>query len=219
MKKEQGFILSIIIVIVVVAVLGAAGYFVYKQYSAPKPIACTQEAKLCPDGSSVGRTGPNCEFTPCPDQTAGWQTFDSGDGFEFKYPVLNSFIAFSEPGIVRSNSDINNDGCYLGHENNIIPPNPVSEKEKVTINNINFCISKTSDSAMGHSSPTYLYTTTYKNAPENHFTIILPFDVTACDNLKGGSNYKLCQDFFSNSSNNTDKIANSIISTIRFFSN
>ena len=28
--------------------------------------ACTQEAKLCPDGSYVGRTGPNCEFAPCP---------------------------------------------------------------------------------------------------------------------------------------------------------
>lgn len=27
---------------------------------------CTFEAKLCPDGSSVGRTGPNCEFAPCP---------------------------------------------------------------------------------------------------------------------------------------------------------
>lgn len=32
----------------------------------PKPVACTQEAKLCPDGSYVGRTGPNCEFTACP---------------------------------------------------------------------------------------------------------------------------------------------------------
>ena len=28
--------------------------------------ACTQEAKLCSNGSYVGRTGPNCEFTPCP---------------------------------------------------------------------------------------------------------------------------------------------------------
>ena len=26
---------------------------------------CTKEAYLCPDGSYVGRTGPNCEFT-CP---------------------------------------------------------------------------------------------------------------------------------------------------------
>ncbi|MBS3050961.1 MAG: DUF333 domain-containing protein [Candidatus Aenigmarchaeota archaeon] len=25
------------------------------------------EAKLCPDGSSVGRTGPDCGFAPCPD--------------------------------------------------------------------------------------------------------------------------------------------------------
>ncbi len=32
--------------------------------------ACTQEAKLCPDGSAVGRTGPNCEFALCPVQTA-----------------------------------------------------------------------------------------------------------------------------------------------------
>ncbi|MFA7654357.1 MAG: hypothetical protein WCX97_05000 [Candidatus Magasanikbacteria bacterium] len=31
-----------------------------------QPIACTAEAKLCPDGSAVGRTGPNCEFAPCP---------------------------------------------------------------------------------------------------------------------------------------------------------
>lgn len=29
-------------------------------------VACTQEAKICPDGSAVSRTGPNCEFAPCP---------------------------------------------------------------------------------------------------------------------------------------------------------
>lgn len=29
------------------------------------PIACTEEAKACPDGSYVSRTGPNCEFAPC----------------------------------------------------------------------------------------------------------------------------------------------------------
>ena len=27
---------------------------------------CTMEAKICPDGSAVGRTGPNCEFAVCP---------------------------------------------------------------------------------------------------------------------------------------------------------
>jgi hypothetical protein len=34
--------------------------------SSTEPVACTMEAKLCPDGSYVGRTGPNCEFTACP---------------------------------------------------------------------------------------------------------------------------------------------------------
>ncbi|MEN9647611.1 MAG: hypothetical protein RLY57_415 [Candidatus Parcubacteria bacterium] len=31
-----------------------------------QPVACTMEAKLCPDGSAVGRSGPRCEFAPCP---------------------------------------------------------------------------------------------------------------------------------------------------------
>jgi plastocyanin len=33
------------------------------------PVACTLEAKMCPDGSAVGRTGPNCEFAACPVST------------------------------------------------------------------------------------------------------------------------------------------------------
>lgn len=27
---------------------------------------CTQDVKLCPDGSYVGRVPPSCEFAPCP---------------------------------------------------------------------------------------------------------------------------------------------------------
>lgn len=30
------------------------------------PVACTMEAMMCPDGSYVGRTGPNCAFAQCP---------------------------------------------------------------------------------------------------------------------------------------------------------
>jgi hypothetical protein len=30
------------------------------------PVACTLEAKICPDGSAVGRSGPKCEFAACP---------------------------------------------------------------------------------------------------------------------------------------------------------
>ncbi len=31
-----------------------------------EPVACTMEARICPDGSYVGRTGPKCEFSACP---------------------------------------------------------------------------------------------------------------------------------------------------------
>lgn len=33
---------------------------------ANQPNGCTMEAKICPDGTAVGRSGPNCEFAECP---------------------------------------------------------------------------------------------------------------------------------------------------------
>lgn len=33
-------------------------------------VVCTMDARECPDGSFVGRTGPNCEFAPCPGPSA-----------------------------------------------------------------------------------------------------------------------------------------------------
>src|SRR3989344_9274407 len=43
------------------------------------PVACTEEAKICPDGSAVGRTGPNCEFADCPappNPNCDYETFE-----------------------------------------------------------------------------------------------------------------------------------------------
>lgn len=37
--------------------------------SVPDQRACTMEAKICPDGSAVGRSGPKCEFEACPTPT------------------------------------------------------------------------------------------------------------------------------------------------------
>ena len=41
-------------------------------------IACSSEAKICPDGSSVGRQGPNCEFAQCPNVQNGDNELDKG---------------------------------------------------------------------------------------------------------------------------------------------
>ena len=76
-----------LIIIIAVAILATGGIFAYQYFQAPKEEvagiktqngnqtqqqkACTQEAKVCPDGSSVGRTGPNCEFATCPPAKIG----------------------------------------------------------------------------------------------------------------------------------------------------
>ncbi len=57
-------------IILIILALGVLGFIALRSSSqmAPEsvPQGCTMEAKLCPDGSSVGRTGPNCEFEACP---------------------------------------------------------------------------------------------------------------------------------------------------------
>lgn len=60
-SKGSAAIIAVIIVVVLLIVAGGIWYYI-----ANKPIACTQEAKVCPDGTSVGRTGKNCEFAECP---------------------------------------------------------------------------------------------------------------------------------------------------------
>ncbi len=60
---KQVYLNIVIVVLVVLAVAGGAFYFKNRLL---EPIACTLEAKICPDGSAVGRTGPNCEFATCP---------------------------------------------------------------------------------------------------------------------------------------------------------
>ncbi|MCI0597634.1 hypothetical protein L0Y34_00955 [Candidatus Parcubacteria bacterium] len=57
--------------IVLIIVIGLGGFFYRDVMERTNPgggnvTACTLEAKLCPDGSAVGRMGPSCAFAPCP---------------------------------------------------------------------------------------------------------------------------------------------------------
>lgn len=50
-----------------VGIGGIGGYYIATHpFVAPGQVACTLDAKICPDGSSVGRSGPKCEFAQCP---------------------------------------------------------------------------------------------------------------------------------------------------------
>ncbi|MEX1367722.1 MAG: hypothetical protein AB1Z98_31630 [Nannocystaceae bacterium] len=42
-------------------------------------VACTEEAKICEDGSSVSRQGPDCEFEACPGEEMEEAEADAGD--------------------------------------------------------------------------------------------------------------------------------------------
>lgn len=60
----------LIILSVVVAGAGIAVYTLRPSSVPTEPVACTMDAKICPDGSAVGRSGPKCEFAPCPKQAS-----------------------------------------------------------------------------------------------------------------------------------------------------
>jgi len=61
-KKIIFTLISIIILLIGILI------YTYTQNANQSPTftACTLEGKVCPDGSVVGRAGPNCEFAECP---------------------------------------------------------------------------------------------------------------------------------------------------------
>ena len=101
-------IVAAVLLLTAVQVIAFVEYFgVQKQGSfQDRQVFCTKEAKLCPDGSAVGRTGPNCEFAECPVLGVGdinistWQTYRNEEyGFEFRYP--DDWVLRDGTGIVH----------------------------------------------------------------------------------------------------------------------
>jgi hypothetical protein len=92
MFARKFWLVLILIVLVVIALVEGKLYFA--RTSMPGGgVACTADAMLCPDGSYVGRTSPNCEFVcPSPTSTAPGDTFawlpytDAEYGISLKYP-------------------------------------------------------------------------------------------------------------------------------------
>lgn len=53
--------------VVLVVLVGIAGFFYRSVKERPVgPIACQQDAKVCPDGTGLGRMAPLCTFPTCP---------------------------------------------------------------------------------------------------------------------------------------------------------
>lgn len=65
------------LVLIFIAMFGVYYTYSFTSFTMDRPddssgnqIACTMDAKQCPDGSYVGRQGPKCEFAKCPDSTS-----------------------------------------------------------------------------------------------------------------------------------------------------
>lgn len=69
------------------------------------PTACTMEAKLCPDGSYVGRSGPNCEFAPCPTSPSQGECFIGG---------CSGQICSDQEGVLSTCEYLAEYACYQG---------------------------------------------------------------------------------------------------------
>ena len=56
-------------IVIFLASLAVFAYATTPVISSSVDIDCTADVKLCSDGSYVSRTGPNCEFAPCPGES------------------------------------------------------------------------------------------------------------------------------------------------------
>ena len=105
------------VVIITMAGLAEAHYFSTKwerNVETPStPQVCQTDAKVCSDGSSVGRSGPKCEFTDCitnqngtssnaiatstsSKQSVGWKIEDKGENKTTGAP--QTFVSFVSSG-------------------------------------------------------------------------------------------------------------------------
>lgn len=54
-----------------------------------EPVACTADAKICPNGTGVGRSGPDCSFDPCPSDRI---SYTAPTGYIDSLPLLSSMV-------------------------------------------------------------------------------------------------------------------------------
>ncbi|MFA5876760.1 MAG: hypothetical protein WC880_00140 [Candidatus Paceibacterota bacterium] len=92
----------------------------------PHTSVCTEEAKICPDGSTVGRMGPACEFAQCETPVYNWIVSDSGSKNSSGAPLMNVAVSLNRKEYFV--------GAYAGACAEIgVPEWPLFEGEKAGI--------------------------------------------------------------------------------------
>lgn len=137
-------------------------------------IGCTLEARICPDGSSVGRSGPDCKFEECPESkdTGVWRTYtDNSLGISFGYPedLLTDYIHEVDwpPQIILINEPFS---CSpAGYETD-----RAGATSMLSIDGRRYCVTKVSEGAAGSVYAQYAYA-----VPRGEKTVIFTFSLRA----------------------------------------
>ncbi len=177
-------------------------------------VVCTLEAKLCPDGSSVGRIGPLCQFAACPNEattTASLEMFnDQKLGVSFKYPAnLGTRFILTDPQswpptVTLATTTFS---CVQGQPTvNGLP----TQKTKKVINGKIYCVETDNEGAAGTMYSTYTYTT-LKNAKLVSLTFTVRYP--QCDNYDD-PNKTECKNERQNF--NLDQVIDAIVTSLEF---
>jgi len=132
---------------VIIVILGIGAYWITNNRNLESDAGttlCTEEAKICADGSAVGRTGPNCEFAICPN-------FNGNAIFE---PLTTKYITAQNwpPASVSISGEFlcDSGGSQITSEGQTV---------QRTINGKRYCVTTQSEGAAGSTYTTYKYTT------------------------------------------------------------
>ncbi len=158
---KPNLIPKILVAILILVIIGVSMAVWQKNKAIPgpdnnEPVACTLEAKICPDGTAVGRQGPRCEFTACPNSDGGLNatSTDTVQGVSFRYPkeISRPFVSLVDwPPKIQ----ITNDSFTCTEAGVEIDRAGVTKKE--TINGRTYCVTKESEGAAGSVYAQYAY--------------------------------------------------------------
>jgi hypothetical protein len=150
---------NIIIGLIILVIIGLGVFYYIKERKDidGEQIVCTMDAKMCPDGSYVSRSGPKCEFDACPTAsvTDSWETkVDAASKVEFKYPksIEKEYITATDwPPVARIASE--KFSCLEAG----LETGRAGITGLFVVNGNSYCVTKVSEGAAGSTYTQYAY--------------------------------------------------------------
>lgn len=203
---ENSHTQKIVLFSALVLLVAAGAIYTLYQYlhittAAVEPTYCTMDAMECPDGSYVGRTGPDCEFAACPAVDDApvdpnmTEVIDSERRVTFSYPksLGSDYLRLNEQPVVTV---ISGSVDCMGNALHIVDGGST------------YCVTESSEGAAGSTYTTYTYDTERNgNKVTVTFVVQMPQCLNYDEPMQGAC--KKDQEAF-----NPDELADQIVESI-----